>query len=732
MHMAEMARTRGGGVARSLERVCYDPDQPRAPAGTPEGGQWVAAGSGGLSGLGLSPEPPDPGRPPSELDSPEGAEWLRRVETYNEWERTQRRRLHAAISEGRISVDAARRHRAYQNPPNMPREGWQPLPPVLYHVTTAMRSVLESGLKTRDEVRAAGAGSVGLGGGSSETISFTTDMDTARGILRGLREAHAAATGTLTIPEMLRQAEQGVGARSPWADLLRRHVKDIAYEAYRRNRYVIDEFNHRRWFGGPADVDIGGAIRATALPSGAEPVGSGWVGGDGVRRYMLYTVPVEQLPAPVQREVRLDVYKAWAGFREHRGGPLDPLFVGTDAEALARLDPRDFGIVKARPVPGARGYPMPAPGAAGGLAEWRTHSGLAVTVEPVDVDARLAEWNPEDHPRHPAGTPEGGQFAPKGGAGAGPPGGRKTPVGVREKTPGVKAPDDVDLPVSAEASAVATQRLEHQFRDQFRQMWGHYGKDPAKADDTFAARVAEEAAYLRASPLVHATSAIAAGFIWKEGLKSRDLMDVDRDMGDLKARLEELYDIEGLSEEDHRELDEIERIVGGTTFEGDRQAGLDRYTFFHHGGSSFGSGEYGRVHVLVDNTVLRQAWATPHDIVAYVMEAGADVDPDRPYPPKALQKYWRDAVRGEDIIRAASAGRAANALGRFGSFEVKAPGLVGRQHILGFVSDDMDSLLYLRDTVGIPENMLHYVESQAQFDAAARARQEGQPWPRRD
>ena len=88
------------------------------------------------------------------------------------------------------------------------------LPSPLYHVTTAKDSVISSQLKTREELSQNGG--AGLGGGSSNTISFTSDLGVAKDIYRTLLEGKRAIAGKLTIKEMTLQAQQGAGAQKPW------------------------------------------------------------------------------------------------------------------------------------------------------------------------------------------------------------------------------------------------------------------------------------------------------------------------------------------------------------------------------------------------------------------------------------------------------------------------------------------------------------------------------------
>ena len=73
-------------------------------------------------------------------------------------------------------------------------------------------------------------------------------------------------------------------------------------------------------------------------------------------------------------DMRLDFYKTWALFRESVGGPMDPLFFGTDAKALSKVDPAQVSILELKSKLGAKGVKQNA------LDEWRTSSGKALTL----------------------------------------------------------------------------------------------------------------------------------------------------------------------------------------------------------------------------------------------------------------------------------------------------------------------------------------------------------------
>lgn len=259
-----------------------------------------------------------------------------------------------AIATGQVPIDVARerwgREVDYlaQNMGASPDRNWEPLPSELWHVTTAASAVEASGqLMTRDELDMDRAR--GLGGGRSDTISFTTDPVMAVQIRDSMLEARSVAAGDITAADMMERARTGEDAARPYE-------KDVV------------GYWDREWQPGQP------------YPEGLQK---------------LIDDPKYATP-----DDRLDLYKNVSMMREGAGGPPDPLFFGTDAEALARVDPADIAIVKASPVEGAMGVQMTA------LGEWRVPTGKAVTIEKIAATAALlASWDEELHPRG-----EGGRF----------------------------------------------------------------------------------------------------------------------------------------------------------------------------------------------------------------------------------------------------------------------------------------------------------------------------------
>lgn len=279
------------------------------------------------------------------------AEFYKARERGHEWEREA---LHA-LSEGRAKPSEVNGYLIEVSGP----EAFKLLPQTLYHVTTNAPAVLKDGLKSRDEL---GQGwGHGLGGGSSKSISFTTDLKTARGIYRGIMEAHAVASGKLTVEKMIELAKSGQAAKKPWVGVLEKYYGSIH---------------------GPLDDLLRGVKKQSEL-MGQPPKEPGdwrptkdsysWLDGDGKRRYTTWERP---MTPDEKQDADFDFYKVWTAAREYdAGGPLDPLFFTADVKALGKMNPKDVAILQFKPVPGAMGTKESA------LGEWRTYSGKAVKLE---------------------------------------------------------------------------------------------------------------------------------------------------------------------------------------------------------------------------------------------------------------------------------------------------------------------------------------------------------------
>lgn len=241
----------------------------------------------------------------------------------------------------------------------------RPLPPTLYHVTSAKDAVVRDGLRTREQL-GHGLGR-GLGGGTPDTVSLTTSMEIATSIFTGLIEGNLVASGRLTIPMMIEMAREGAGASRPW-------LKEwFGYNGRQQNEYrypdvpeklqmVMDGFEYSG--GWPQTVEKQNAEYRAATPwVGVEK----WPHGEGLYRAFRRKLTEEEL---IDRW--FDVYKSWISYRDSAGGIVNPVFFSSDAVYLSKIKPSQIAILQFRPRENAHGYFVK------GEAEYRIWDGEAV------------------------------------------------------------------------------------------------------------------------------------------------------------------------------------------------------------------------------------------------------------------------------------------------------------------------------------------------------------------
>lgn len=251
----------------------------------------------------------------------------------DEWER----KILYEMSMGNISQEQAKSKGMYftggEKYGEMPKEMW--------HVTVASDQVKKSGtLKTRDELNINDG--PGLGGGASDTISYTDDEDIAEAIYGSMKEAQGVASGKVTVEDMIDAARTGKGTQG------KPYLKRVM------------NFWDRDWRDGDD------------IPDGVKQIIEG-----KKRRWstlkMSYT-DVSDMTADEQRDYRFEFFKRFSYARQEEGGPMDPLFFSTDTKKLADTSPKNISILKIRSKEGAQGYQVNA------LGEWRSHTGDNVEI----------------------------------------------------------------------------------------------------------------------------------------------------------------------------------------------------------------------------------------------------------------------------------------------------------------------------------------------------------------
>ena len=241
----------------------------------------------------------------------------------------------------------------------------EPLPDTLYHVTTAARAVRQGGkLKTRSELGVSPG--KGLGGGASDTISLTDNLEEARNIRDALRLARDVVIGERHLDDLIDDATKGVGAKRPWiGDMWAYHgSKDgsipdgmqlgLEGMSYERKTLAKSQFQ---------------------VPGDWVPVDDGIVGADGERRYREWVRPMTDEET---RQFRDQFLKEWFTWRGYAGGPPDPVFFGNEFEGLAAVDEDDIAILEVWPKPGAVGVRMSA------MGEWRVKDGSMLEIRGIE------------------------------------------------------------------------------------------------------------------------------------------------------------------------------------------------------------------------------------------------------------------------------------------------------------------------------------------------------------
>lgn len=251
-------------------------------------------------------------------------------------------RLKREISRGNLDPsDAYRLGGINVSEPN--GHEWADLPPVLYHATSNSASIIKEGLKSRRERSGSASG---LGGGEDDTISLTRNWKIAQSIERGLHEMHMAATGRISVRDMINSAREGAGGVGrDWTSELAE-----ATGAY---------------FGKSDDI-LG---RLLDVDEGRGKKYSGWFRPEDSRPYTRDEI----------NDNRISFMKSYQWAREHAGGYNNPYFMFNDAKALARLDPRNFAVHVYKPrYKDAKGTHFP------GEEEYRIVGGDVVEFSSLD------------------------------------------------------------------------------------------------------------------------------------------------------------------------------------------------------------------------------------------------------------------------------------------------------------------------------------------------------------
>jgi len=263
----------------------------------------------------------------------------------------------------------------------------QPLPETLYHVTSNKSKIMSEGLKTRDDLSEElgrehfEKGYPGLGGGPSDLISFTDNLDVAKAIKDSILEAHTMLNSPNSVQDMIEQAKKGSNAERPWIDTLYHYKGGQGGNMPLNLKYLLQKKEIYREYSKFLTMEewakkMGLDVSQIEIVEGDKPL----VGGDGKARYMEVVIPMSQ---EKYDENVMDLYRTWSSFREHAGGPFYPLFWSPDASKFKGLDTNQVSILVFRSKPGAKGVKTD------GLNEWRAHTGRAVKLVGEYVDDEI-------------------------------------------------------------------------------------------------------------------------------------------------------------------------------------------------------------------------------------------------------------------------------------------------------------------------------------------------------
>lgn len=240
-----------------------------------------------------------------------------------EHDRLRKERILQAVSAGDLMPDDAESLGVHDS--SHSSQPLEPLPETLWSVTTAADDVMRDGFKSRDEL-----GQVdgkGLGGGPSNTVSFTPDEAVARAVLTSMLERHDLLNGKITVQQLREDARAGKGADKPyWLPLA-----------------------HAGW-----DTAIDHPTSGTHSLTDERSLGG--------------------------------FHEMFSLYRDRAGGLMDPLYFSDDAISFKQRPRDQLKIIKVRRAQGkvspGRGYKL----GGGSLPEWRTFGGRAVTdLEVLDA-----------------------------------------------------------------------------------------------------------------------------------------------------------------------------------------------------------------------------------------------------------------------------------------------------------------------------------------------------------
>lgn len=273
------------------------------------------------------------------------------------------------------------------------REDAPPPPPPerLFHATVALSKILAEGFRPRSRTRKSG-----LGGGDSNSISFTGTFDVACNIAQAVYEIALVARGAISWDTLL-----GWAARD---NALARARYLYVYVHGRRLQGEPDQEVFDRTVAGWRLQEARGMGGVWELPKGAmlHPHASSWKDARGRdrRRYWLRRVTPEE-----DLQNKLDFYRVYLTAAEEAKQRYNPVFWDANVGYFSALNLADIGVIEAMltvatpmqtaPYKFRRGWEPPIP--PGGYTyhvaedEFRVYDLAALRVV-GPVDCQLDAW----------------------------------------------------------------------------------------------------------------------------------------------------------------------------------------------------------------------------------------------------------------------------------------------------------------------------------------------------
>ena len=250
-----------------------------------------------------------------------------------------------AISTGEITEEEARsKYGFYSNARNY--GGYKDLPETMWHVTTALSKIQEQGFKTRDET-----GRSGLGGGTSDTISFTDNVEMARGYLEAMKLSRSFMKGDISPQDLMLEAKRD----GYWNDILDTMRRESSGERNGLPTKIADLMEGGTYLSMPVPEHLKDAPQAR-LDSILGMMGSRDFKGARREGDFLY----RDLDKKNAQELRAQFLKYWLFWREQRTRKVDPVFFTNNWDDLINTPESDIALVEVKSKPKARGYYLPA------------------------------------------------------------------------------------------------------------------------------------------------------------------------------------------------------------------------------------------------------------------------------------------------------------------------------------------------------------------------------------